>query len=153
MPAYQKSVSRCRAETSGCSDYTPWDMAHSAPADRSTASGCAARKRPALAIVSAGALSALRHQRLGKSPFAVAQIKSHDPPPRTVNHVRPVYSIRYLGTDPSLRSSPNRICFRILHFTDPACQKQRGAANATPLAPILLALFDLFGSRERFQVL
>src|SRR3954454_20376942 len=54
-----------------------------------------------LTIVSPGALSALRHQRLEKSPFVVAQIKSHDPPPRTVNHVRSNYSIRYLGTDPS----------------------------------------------------
>src|SRR4029077_5816504 len=53
------------------------------------------------AIVSAAALAALRHQRLEKSPFVVAQIKSHDPPPRTVNHVRSNYSIRYLGTDAS----------------------------------------------------
>jgi hypothetical protein len=41
-----------------------------------------------LAIVGASALSALRHQRLKQSPFVVAQIKSHDPPPATVNHVR-----------------------------------------------------------------
>ena len=55
-----------------------------------------------LAIVSAGALPTLRHQRLKKSPFVIAQIKSHDAPPRTVNHVRSNYSIRYLGTDPSI---------------------------------------------------
>src|SRR4029077_9493730 len=53
------------------------------------------------AIVSAGALAALRHQRLEKSPFVVAQIKSHDPPPRTGDYFRSNYSIRYLGTDPS----------------------------------------------------
>ena len=29
------------------------------------------------------------------------QIKSHDPPPSTENHVRPNYSIIYLGTDPA----------------------------------------------------
>src|SRR5665648_124583 len=34
-------------------------------------------------------------------PVLIAQIKSHDPPPRTVNHVRSNYSIIYLGTDPS----------------------------------------------------
>jgi len=33
--------------------------------------------------------------------FLIAQIKSHDPPPRTVNHVRLNYSIIYAGTDPS----------------------------------------------------
>src|SRR5665811_847453 len=32
-------------------------------------------------------------------PVLIAQIKSHDPPPRTVNHVRSNYSIIY--TDPS----------------------------------------------------
>ena len=53
------------------------------------------------AIVNARALSALRHQRLEKCPFLIAQIKSHDPPPRTVNYVRSNYSIIYLGTDPS----------------------------------------------------
>jgi hypothetical protein len=37
-------------------------------------------------IVGASALSNLRHQRLQKSPFLIAQIKSHDPPPRTVIH-------------------------------------------------------------------
>jgi hypothetical protein len=34
-----------------------------------------------------------------KRPVFIAQIKSHDPPPRTVNHVRSNYSNIYLGTD------------------------------------------------------
>src|ERR1035437_8733325 len=55
-----------------------------------------------LAIVNSRALSALRQQRFEQRPVLIAQIKSHDPPPRTVNHVRPNYSIIYLGTDPSL---------------------------------------------------
>ena len=54
-----------------------------------------------LAIVNPSALSTFRQQRFEKRPFLIAQIKSHDPPPRTVNHVRPNYSIIYLGTDPS----------------------------------------------------
>src|ERR1700722_13880977 len=57
-----------------------------------------------LAIVSAGAHSALRHQRLKKSPFVIAQIKSHDPPPITVNHDHYDFSRRYVGTDPSRTS-------------------------------------------------
>ena len=39
-------------------------------------------------IVSTCALATFRHQRLKKSPIVIAQIKSHDPPPTTVNHVR-----------------------------------------------------------------
>ena len=54
-----------------------------------------------LAIINSRALSALRQQRLKKRPVLIAQIKSHDPPPRTANHVRANYSIVYLGTDPS----------------------------------------------------
>src|ERR1022692_2674525 len=53
-----------------------------------------------LAIINSRALSALRQQWLKKRPVLIAQIKSHDPPPRTVNHVRSNYSIIYLGTDP-----------------------------------------------------
>ena len=34
-----------------------------------------------------------------KRPVLIAQIKSHDPPPRRVTYVRPNYSIVYLGTD------------------------------------------------------
>jgi len=52
-------------------------------------------------IVSARTPSTFRHQRLQKSPFLIAQIKSHDPPPTTVNHVRHCFSIIYVGTDPS----------------------------------------------------
>lgn len=37
------------------------------------------------------------------SSAAKPQIKSHDPPPRTVNHLRSNYSIRYLGADPKHR--------------------------------------------------
>src|SRR6202042_442380 len=55
-----------------------------------------------LPIVSAGAHSALRHQRLEKSPFLIAQIKSHDPPPSTVNHDHDDFSRTYVGTDPNL---------------------------------------------------
>src|ERR1039458_8084021 len=55
-----------------------------------------------LAIVNARALSALRQQWLKKRPVLIAQIKSNDPPPRTVNHVRSNYSIIYLGTDPRI---------------------------------------------------
>ena len=54
-----------------------------------------------LAIVNPSALSIFRQQRFEKCPFLIAQIKSHDPPPRTVNHVRSNYSIIYAGTDPS----------------------------------------------------
>ena len=54
-----------------------------------------------LSIVSAGAHSALRHQWLKKSPFVIAQIKSHDPPPITVNHDHYVFSRNYVGTDPN----------------------------------------------------
>src|SRR4029079_2046085 len=54
-----------------------------------------------LPSIRAGTLSAFRHQRLKQSPFVVAEIKSHDPPPSTVNHVRLNYSMSYLGTDPS----------------------------------------------------
>src|SRR6266446_1586936 len=54
-----------------------------------------------LAIVSAPALSSFRHQRLQKSPFVIAQIKSHDPPPTTVNHFKTRFSMAYVGTDPS----------------------------------------------------
>jgi hypothetical protein len=54
-----------------------------------------------LAIVNAGTLSAPRHQRLEKSPFVVAQIKSHGPPPSTENHVRLAFSRSYRSTDPS----------------------------------------------------
>jgi opacity protein-like surface antigen len=42
-----------------------------------------------------------------KCPVLIAQIKSHDPPPRTVNHVRPNYSIVYLSTDPNISGSSN----------------------------------------------
>ena len=52
-------------------------------------------------IVNACAHSTFRHQRLQKSPLVIAQIKSHDPPPDTVNHVQPCFSIIYVGTDPS----------------------------------------------------
>src|SRR5271170_8081907 len=54
-----------------------------------------------LSIVSAGAHSALRHQRLKNSPFVIAQIKSHDPPPITVNHDHYDFSRSYVSTDPS----------------------------------------------------
>ncbi len=57
------------------------------------------------AVVGTSALSALRHQRLQQSPFLVAQIKSHDPPPSTVNHVRRYFSMDYLGTDPKVLGS------------------------------------------------
>ena len=56
-----------------------------------------------LAIINARTLPALRQQGFEERPVLIAQIKSHDPPPRTVNHVRPNYSIVYLGTDPSRR--------------------------------------------------
>jgi hypothetical protein len=59
-----------------------------------------------LAIVSAGTHSALRHQRLEKSPFVIAQIKSHAPPPITVNHDPYDFSRSYVGTDPN-ELSPN----------------------------------------------
>ena len=55
-----------------------------------------------LAIISASALSSFRHQRLQKSPFVIAQIKSHDPPPTTVNHDHFDFSRNYVGTDPSV---------------------------------------------------
>ena len=58
-----------------------------------------------LSIVSPSALAASRHQRLERSPFIIAQVKSHDPPPSTVNHVRSNYSMIYLGTDPSSRNT------------------------------------------------
>src|ERR1700704_3579200 len=58
-------------------------------------------------IVRASTLSALWHQRLKNSPFVIAQIKSHDPPPSTVNHVRSNYSIHYLGTDPNIDRIPS----------------------------------------------
>ncbi len=54
-----------------------------------------------LAVVNPRTLATLRQQRLKQRPFFIAEIKSHDPPPRTVNHVRSNYSIIYLGTDPS----------------------------------------------------
>ena len=54
-----------------------------------------------LAVINPRTLAALRQQRFEQRPFLVAQIKSHDPPPHTVNHVRPKYSNSYLGTDPS----------------------------------------------------
>jgi hypothetical protein len=34
------------------------------------------------------------------SPVVIAQIKSHDPPPATVNHVQCDFSRFYVGTDP-----------------------------------------------------
>lgn len=37
-----------------------------------------------------------------KSPFLVAQIKSHDPPPSMVNHVQTSFSSNYVGTDPRM---------------------------------------------------
>src|ERR1700726_1293483 len=52
-------------------------------------------------IVSADTPSTLRHQWLKRSPFVIAQIESHGPPPSTVNHVRLCFSTNYLGTDPS----------------------------------------------------
>jgi hypothetical protein len=55
-----------------------------------------------LSIVSAGTHSALRHQRLKKSPFVIPQIKSHDPTPITVNHDHYDFSRSYLGTDPRM---------------------------------------------------
>ncbi len=58
-----------------------------------------------LSMVCACALSSLRHQRLQKSSFLIAQIKSHDSPPTTVSHVRPCFSIIYVGTDPSPMSA------------------------------------------------
>src|SRR5450755_1028241 len=60
-----------------------------------------------LAIVNSRALSALRQQRFEQRPVLIAQIKSLDPPPRTVNHVRPNYSIVYLSTDPSIAAPPH----------------------------------------------
>ena len=54
-----------------------------------------------LTVVYPRALATLRQQRFEQRPFVIAEIKSHDPPPRTVNHVRPNYSMNYLGTDPS----------------------------------------------------
>ncbi|MGO8866395.1 MAG: hypothetical protein ACLQME_07840, partial [Alphaproteobacteria bacterium] len=45
-----------------------------------------------------------RHQRLEKSPLLIAQIKSHDPPPTTVNHNPVSFSSNYVGTDPSIKS-------------------------------------------------
>src|SRR6516162_1335671 len=47
------------------------------------------------AVVTPCALPSFRHQRLEKFPFLVAQLESHDPPPPTVNHLRPLFS----GTD------------------------------------------------------
>src|SRR5262249_47509448 len=58
-----------------------------------------------LSIIHPGSSSALRHQWLKQSPFVVAEIKSHDPPPSTVNHIRSTYSMSYLGTDPNLRGN------------------------------------------------
>ena len=74
-----------------------------------------------LAIVNSRALSALRQQRFEQRPVLIAQIKSHDPPPRTVNHVHSNYSIIYLGTDPNtFLTSPiqqgNRLMFKIVAF-------------------------------------
>jgi tripartite-type tricarboxylate transporter receptor subunit TctC len=42
------------------------------------------------------------------SPVVIAQIKSHDPPPATVNHVQCDFSRFYVGTDPSLQHVPYR---------------------------------------------
>jgi hypothetical protein len=54
-------------------------------------------------------LATLRQQRFEQRLFLIAEIKSHDPPPRTVNHVRPNYSMNYLGTDPNMLAySPGR---------------------------------------------
>src|SRR4029079_9829698 len=64
-----------------------------------------------LPIIRAGTLSAFRHQRLKQSPFVVAEIKSHDPPPSTVNHVRLNYSMSYLGTDPNIAGSAHVVLF------------------------------------------
>jgi hypothetical protein len=54
-----------------------------------------------LSIVSAGTSSTCRRQRLKKSPFVIAQIKSHDPPPITVNHDHYDFSRSYVSTDPN----------------------------------------------------
>jgi len=52
-------------------------------------------------IIGTRSLSSLRHQWLQKSPVLVAQIKSHDPPPVTVNHDPSAFSRNYVGTDPN----------------------------------------------------
>jgi hypothetical protein len=53
------------------------------------------------AIVGARALSSFRHQWLQKSPILIAQIKSHDPPPLTVNHDHSGFSRNYVATYPN----------------------------------------------------
>src|SRR3974390_1695824 len=60
-----------------------------------------------LAVINSRPLAPLRKQRFEQHPFFIAEIKSHDPPPRTVNHVRPNYSMNYLGTDPRLLAEWN----------------------------------------------
>jgi hypothetical protein len=66
-----------------------------------------------LAIVSACAPSSFRHQWLQKSPFVIAQIKSHDPPLTTVNHDRLDFSRNYVGTDPNAAAA---MLDRVAHF-------------------------------------
>ena len=70
-------------------------------------------------IVGARALSSFRHQRLQKSPFLIAQIKSHDPPPLTVNHDYCDFSRNYLSTDPNSDTAgkyEKKHCIIISHF-------------------------------------
>ena len=49
-------------------------------------------------VVRARALPTLRHQRLEKGPFLIAEIESHDPPPPAVNHDPGCFSVNYAGT-------------------------------------------------------
>jgi hypothetical protein len=57
---------------------------------------------PSIVGASASAASAARPE----PPIIVAEIKSHAPPPSTVNHVRSNYSVSYLGTDPIVPFAP-----------------------------------------------
>jgi hypothetical protein len=77
------------------------------------------------AIVGARALASFRHQWLQKSPIRIAQIKSHDPPPSTVNHDRLCFSRNYVGTDP-------RACLQLSRII--------AAANCTPARKFMASL-------------
>jgi hypothetical protein len=74
-------------------------------------------------VVRARALPTLRHQRLEKGPFLIAEIESHDPPPPAVNHDPGCFSVNYAGTrDPGSlplaagRMSAARRCLKAAVF-------------------------------------
>lgn len=58
-------------------------------------------------IIHPRAPPARRHQGLKDSPFRVFQIKSHDPPPLTVNHDSQTFSRYYVSTDPNTLKEPS----------------------------------------------